>query len=74
MERHTEHRALVDALNRYLSQMNPEVRAIVVQRYVRALSVKEIAELYGFSESKVKMTLLRARKQIREQLEQEEWL
>ncbi len=74
VERHTEHRALVDALNRYLSQMNPEVRAIVVQRYVRALSVKEIAELYGFSESKVKMTLLRARKQIREQFEQEEWL
>ena len=50
------------------------MRAIMVQRYVRAMSVREIAELYGFSESKVKMTLLRARKQLKKHLEQEEWI
>lgn len=74
VEQHTEHRALVDALNRYLSQMQPEVRAVVVQRYVRGLSVREIADIYGFTESKVKMTLLRARRQLKAFLEQEEWL
>ncbi len=74
VEQHIEHRALVEALNRYLRQMEPDARAITVQRYVRALSVREIAELYGFSESKVKMTLLRARKQLKTHLEQEEWI
>ena len=74
VEQHTEHRALVEALNRCLSEMQPEMRAVTVQRYVRGLSVKEIAELYGFSESKVKMTLLRARRQLKNKLEQEEWI
>ena len=74
VERHTEHKALVEALNKYLSRLQPETRAVIVQRYVRALSVREIAEMYGFTESKVKMTLLRARKQLKEYLEQEEWL
>lgn len=74
VEQHIEHRALVEALNRCLRQMEPEMRAITVQRYVRAMSVREIAELYGFTESKVKMTLLRARKQLKKHLEQEEWI
>ena len=74
VEQHTEQRALVEALNRYLSQMQPEARAVVVQRYVRGLSVKEIADMYGFTESKVKMTLSRARRQLKEHLEQEEWI
>lgn len=74
VEQHTEQRELVEALNRFLGQMQPDARAVVVQRYVRGLSVKEIAEMYSFTESKVKMTLSRARKQLKEHLEQEDWI
>ncbi|HAM68949.1 MAG TPA: RNA polymerase subunit sigma-70 [Ruminococcus sp.] len=69
-----EQRALTDAVSRYLQMLPEEMRRITVQRYVYLHSIREIADAYQISESKVKVTLLRARKRLRKALEQEGWL
>lgn len=74
VESRVEQRALIAALNRYLAALSPEMRAIVVQRYVHLHSVREIADAYQITESKVKITLMRARKRLRRALEKEEWI
>ena len=62
---------LTDALNRFLESLKPEPRKIFVQRYWYFSSVKEIAEDFGIGESKVKMSLLRTRKELGEFLAKE---
>lgn len=74
VEAQVERRALTAALNRYLAALSPEMRAIVVQRYVHLHSVREIADAYQITESKVKIALMRARKRLRKALEKEEWV
>ena len=74
VEAAVEQRALTDALNRYLRTLPEEMRTIVIQRYVHLHSVREIADAYRITESKVKITLMRARKKLRKALEKEEWL
>lgn len=64
--------ALTDALNRFLGSLKPEKRRIFMLRYWHVLSVEEVAKKLRISQSKVKMTLLRVRKQLREFLEKEE--
>ncbi|MBQ8921346.1 MAG: RNA polymerase sigma factor [Oscillospiraceae bacterium] len=66
--------ALSDALNRFLGTLPKETRVIFVLRYWGNLSIKEIAEKCGISQSKTKMTLLRTRNALRKQLEKEELL
>lgn len=46
-------------------------RKIFMRRYWYLNSISEIAEDYGVSESKVKMSLLRARKTLSQMLEKE---
>ena len=74
VERRTEERALSEALNLFLRTLSPEMRAFMIERYVHLHSVREIAEAFHCTESKVKITLMRARKKLRKALEQEEWL
>jgi len=64
--------ALTDALNRFLGGLKPEQRKIFMLRYWQVLSVEETAKTLCISQSKVKMTLLRTRRQLREFLEKEE--
>lgn len=64
--------ALTDALNRFLGELKPEKRKIFMLRYWNVLSVEDVAKRLHISQSKVKMTLLRVRKQLREFLEKEE--
>ena len=71
---HIEQRALTEALRRFLQTLPPDMQKICVQRYVYLHSVREIADAFQFSESKVKITLMRARKKLRKALEKEEWL
>ncbi|MBQ9906888.1 MAG: RNA polymerase sigma factor [Oscillospiraceae bacterium] len=71
---HVEQRELRDAVERFLRTLKPDVRAIMIQRYVNLHSVREIAEAYQISESKVKITLMRTRKKLRSFLEKEDWL
>lgn len=63
--------ALTDILNRFLSSLSLEQRKIFMRRYWYISPVKEIAAEYGISESKVKMSLLRSRNELKKMLEKE---
>ena len=63
---------LVDSLNGFLASLSAEQRRIFMRRYWYVSSIKEIADEYGLTESKVKMSLLRSRNRLKEVLEKEE--
>ncbi len=63
--------ALAEALNHFLASLSGEARKIFMRRYWYLSSVKEIAADFGMGESKVKMSLLRSRNQLRILLEKE---
>ena len=67
----SEDLAIREALNGFLSGLKPEHRKIFLRRYWYLSPVKEIAQEYGISESKVKMILLRTREKLRAHLESE---
>ena len=62
---------LVEIINCFLATLPIDKRKIFLQRYWYLSSIKEIAKDCGFSESKVKMTLLRVRKELKRILEKE---
>ena len=67
----TEQMVLVDTINAFLEQLDMENRKIFMARYFCFLSIKEIADRYQMSESKVKMSLFRSRGKLKIMLEQE---
>lgn len=71
----TEHIAddmvLAEVFNRFLGSLSAEQRKIFLRRYWYLSPVKEIAADYGMGESKVKMSLLRSRNELRSLLEKE---
>lgn len=71
VERCMDDRMLVEALNRFLNGLSLETRLIFLHRYWKLDAVSEIAREFGFSESKVKMSLMRTRGKLRNFLEQE---
>lgn len=62
---------LRDCLNRFLVSLSKEKRKIFIQRYWYFSPIKDIANENNISQSKVKMTLLRLRNELREFLEKE---
>ena len=60
-----------DVLNRFLAQLPAETRKIFVRRYWYMSPIREIAEEYGLSESKVAVTLSRTRAKLKTRLEKE---
>lgn len=62
---------LTDVFNSFLSSLPTETRKIFMRRYWYMSSIKEIARDFNYSESKVKMLLLRARNELRTLLEKE---
>ena len=62
---------LTDLLNRFLASMTEEKRRIFMRRYWYLSPVAEIAADLAISESKVKMSLLRSRNELRRWLEKE---
>ncbi len=67
-----ENGRLARTLNRFISQLDEEKRYIFLRRYFYSDSVSDIAARLKIGQSKVKTTLHRLRKQLREILEQEE--
>lgn len=63
--------AIGDALNRFLDALPAETRVMFVLRYWSELSIKEIARRCGVGQSKVKMTLLRTRNELKAFLQEE---
>ncbi len=70
-EQATDEQELIDVLNRFLRSLPTEKRIIFLRRYWYLSSIKEIADDFGISESKVKMTLLRTRNALQQVLEKE---
>jgi RNA polymerase sigma-70 factor (ECF subfamily) len=63
--------ALTESLNRFLGTLSVDSRKIFLRRYWYLIPVKEIAADFSISESKVKMSLLRSRKELKQFLEKE---
>lgn len=70
-EQAVEETLLIEVLNRFLYDLPKEKRRLFLRRYWYMHSIQEIAEDFGYSESKVKMTLLRIRNKLRHVLEKE---
>lgn len=63
---------LKDSLNTFLGGLSADARQIFLKRYWYMQSISEIARETGFSESKIKMSLLRSRNALKTHLEREE--
>ena len=70
-ERTVDRIVLTEALERFLDSLSPEVRRIFLRRYWYLRSVREIAAEMHTGESRVKMSLLRARNKLKACLEKE---
>lgn len=70
-ERTFESRELTRCLNRFMEALPGQERSIFVCRYWYLDSIQEIAQRFGFSESKVKSMLHRTRGKLRAVLEKE---
>lgn len=57
---------VIGVINQYLATISKEKRMIFVMRYYHSYKVKEISEQLDLSVSKVKMTLMRLRREIKE--------
>lgn len=66
-----EDMVIKETLDRFLDNLSADARKIFVRRYWYMSSVKEIAEEYGLSESKVTVTLFRTRQKLKTVLEKE---
>lgn len=66
-----ENKEITALLNRFLSSLPQRTREVFMLRYWYLCPVRQIAETLGLGESNVKMTLLRARRQLKALLEKE---
>lgn len=66
-----EYKELGEAISRYLSSLTEEKQIIFIRRYWYLDSVDAIADRLSIGVSKVKMTLFRVRKGLKEYLEKE---
>lgn len=63
-----ENEALGEIINEFLGTLEPDARNIFMRKYWFFDSVKEIARRFGFSESKVKSSLMYSREKLRKML------
>ena len=63
--------ALAEVFNCFLASLPKERRKIFMRRYWYLSPIKEISTDYSISESKVKMSLLRSRNELKQILEKE---
>ena len=70
-ERAFEPEEIGSLLTAFLRDQSEDNRQIFVRRYFAGESVAEVAKALGFSESKVKSSLLRTREKLRDVLERE---
>ena len=70
-EERMENRLLTELLNRFLAALSQKNRQIFMLRYWYFCTVQQIADSLGLSESGVKMSLLRSRRQLKALLEKE---
>lgn len=66
-------RELSALINKFLSEQRKEQRIIFLKRYWYLKPISEIAEETGFSESKIKVMLMRTRNKLKDYLEREDY-
>lgn len=71
VEEEIEGKETAEAINRFLYGIEAESRNIFIRRYFYADSIKEIADRFSISESKVKSQLFRMRNRLKDHLEKE---
>ncbi len=71
VEEEIEGKETAASINRFLAEIDAESRNIFVRRYFYVDSIREIAERFEISESKVKSQLFRMRNRLRDHLEKE---
>lgn len=74
VEHEVEAAELSRLINRFVMRLTPVERRVFLCRYWYFDSIADIAQRFGFSESKVKMILYRQRKRLLNCLEREEFL
>lgn len=67
-----EHRELCAAIGRFLAGLGADERQVFLARYWFMAPVAEIAERFGFTQSKVKSMLMRTRNKLLRHLKEEE--
>lgn len=70
-EETVELQELCAAINSFLSGLPPAERQVFLARYWFAAPIAEIAEKFGYTQSKVKSRLMRTRNRLRKYLEEE---
>lgn len=68
----TDETGIRELLIRFLKGLSEEKRKLFLRRYWYGESVKELADAFGYRESKVKSILFRLRKQLWKELEKED--
>ncbi|MCH5200074.1 MAG: RNA polymerase sigma factor [Oscillospiraceae bacterium] len=71
LQREVEDAELAELINGFLDRLKKESRIIFMRRYWYFCTVSEIAEDMSIGESKVKMSLLRTRKKLKQYLEKQ---
>lgn len=71
VETTVERRELMQVLQSFLATLKPEAEQIFMQRYFLAESLQTIAQSNRISETKVKVTLLRVRRKLKDYLQKE---
>lgn len=71
VEQAVEEMILVKSINRFLWEQPEQKRNLFIRRYWYLSPIREIAENYGMSESKVSSLLFRMRNKLREHLEKD---
>lgn len=71
VERVLEGKELTAAINRFLRRQPERKRNIFIRRYWYLMSIRDIAQAYGTSQSKTASLLFRMRKELRSALEKE---
>ena len=74
LEEDFEARLLGQAINTFLATVSHTSRSLFLRRYWFGDSVKDLARNFGMSENAVSVRLNRTRKQLKEYLQQEEFL
>ena len=63
------HKETIELLGRALDRLSPENRMVLEMVYLEGISIKEAADLLGWSVANVKIRLFRSRKKLRQILE-----
>lgn len=70
VEENFDRQVLEDTINSFLEKVPEKKRKIFVRRYFYMDSIEEIAGMYGIKKSLVKVTLLRLRRELQYELEE----